>query len=188
MSKLTSFSVIVFIISISIYGVFQWHQDKAPNQANDNVELLPDYIAESLSTNIYRADGQLSHIINADKMEHFNDSNTTHFTEPNYTLYPKNTSAPWKVSANYGRLNHKNRVRLENRVQLVATDENSLIQEIHGKYFELDLNTNILSSEHTIMIEGKDFIMYGSGLIVDLNTKQMTLTEHVQTIYRKITP
>jgi len=27
--------------------------------------------------------------------------------------------------------------------------------------------------------------MYGSGLIVDLNTKQMTLTEHIQTIYKK---
>jgi len=188
MSRLTGFAVILFIMSVSVYGVFEWHNDKSTTLVNDQVELLPDYIAESLSTNIYNADGQLSHIINADKMEHFNDTNTTFFTEPNYTLYPKNTGAPWKVSANYGRLNHKNRVRLENRVLLVATDENSLIQEIHGKYFELDLNTNILSSEHTIMIEGKDFIMYGSGLIVDLNTKQMTLTEHVQTIYRKITP
>jgi lipopolysaccharide export system protein LptC len=27
--------------------------------------------------------------------------------------------------------------------------------------------------------------MYGSGLIIDLNTKQMTLTEHVRTIYKK---
>jgi lipopolysaccharide export system protein LptC len=28
--------------------------------------------------------------------------------------------------------------------------------------------------------------MYGSGLIVDLNTKQMTLTEHGQTTYKNI--
>ena len=188
MSKLTSFSLIVFILSVSIYGVFQWHREKAPSTNNQVEELLPDYVAESLSTNIYLADGKLSHIINAEKMEHFNESNTTFFTEPNYTLYPKNTSAPWKVSAKHGTLNHNNRVRLESRVQLVATDEDSLVQEIHGKYLELDLNTNILSSDQTIMIEGKDFIMYGSGLIVDLNTTQMTLTEHVQTIYKKITP
>ncbi|QOL26900.1 LPS export ABC transporter periplasmic protein LptC [Thalassotalea sp. LPB0316] len=188
MTKLTGFALIIFIIAVSVYGVFQWRQDIVPSNEDENVELLPDYVAESLSTNIYSADGKLSHIINAEKMEHYNATNTTHFTEPNYTLYPKNTSSPWKVSAKHGTLNHKNRVRLENRVELVATDKDSLVQQIHGKYLELDLNTNVLSSDHTIVIEGKDFIMYGSGLIVDLNTTQMTLTEHVQTIYRKITP
>lgn len=67
----------------------------------------------------------------------------------------------------------------------MATSPDSLIQEINCKYLELDLNTNIISSDQTILIQGKDFTMYGSGLIIDLNTKQMTLTEHVQTIYKK---
>jgi lipopolysaccharide export system protein LptC len=75
-------------------------------------------------------------------------------------------------------------VKLEDRVSLKATDTDSLIQEIHGKYLELDLNTNIISSEQTIYIKGKEFTMYGSGLIVDLNTKQMTLKQHVQTTYK----
>jgi lipopolysaccharide export system protein LptC len=77
-------------------------------------------------------------------------------------------------------------VKLKNRVRLIATDEESLIQEVHGKNLEMDLKTNIISSEQTILILGKGFTMYGSGLIVDLNTTQMTLTEHVQTIYKKI--
>jgi lipopolysaccharide export system protein LptC len=34
-------------------------------------------------------------------------------------------------------------------------------------------------------VVGKDFTMYGSGLIIDLNTKQMTLTQHERTIYKK---
>ena len=75
--------------------------------------------------------------------------------------------------------------RLQNRVKLEATDADSILQEIHGKYLELDLNTNILSSEQTIVIQGKGFTMYGSGIIVDLNTKQWTLTEHVQSVYSK---
>jgi len=74
---------------------------------------------------------------------------------------------------------------LENRVRLLATAPESLIKEIHCKYLELDLNTNIISSDQTVVIKGKDFTMHGSGLIIDLNTKQMTLTEHVQTIYEK---
>ena len=77
-------------------------------------------------------------------------------------------------------------VVLENRVRLIATDKDSLITEIHCKYLELDLKTNIISSDQTILIQGKDVTMYGSGIVVDLNTRQMTLNEHVQTIYKKI--
>ena len=111
-------------------------------------------------------------------------------------LYPKNDTQsekssakkknyPWKLSAKEATLYKNNRVILNHRVHLTATDENSLIQEIHCKYLELDLNTNIISSDQTVMVQGKDFIMYGSGLIIDLNTKQMTLTEHVRTTYKK---
>ena len=98
---------------------------------------------------------------------------------------PENNEAPWKVSAKEGTLYNNNRVILESRVLLSATNPDSLIQNIHGKYLELDLTTNILSSEQAILVQGKGFTMYGSGLIVDLNTTQMTLTEHVQTIYKK---
>jgi lipopolysaccharide export system protein LptC len=92
---------------------------------------------------------------------------------------------PWKLSAKEATLYKNNRVILNHRVHLRSTDESSLIQEIHCKYLELDLNTNIISSDQTVMVQGKDFTMYGSGLIIDLNTKQMTLTEHVRTIYKK---
>ncbi|MBL4940124.1 MAG: LPS export ABC transporter periplasmic protein LptC [Colwellia sp.] len=98
---------------------------------------------------------------------------------------PTKRNHPWKLSAKEATLYKNNRVILNHRVHLTATDENSLIQEIHCKYLELDLNTNIISSDQTVVVQGKDFTMYGSGLIIDLNTKQMTLTEHVRTIYKK---
>ena len=118
-------------------------------------------------------------------MEHYSKLALTNFELPKYTLYPKDKSPQWYINAKEGVLNHNNRVRLNNRVLVTATDENSMIKEVHGKYFELDLNTNIISSDQTIVIQGNDFTMYGSGLIVDLNTTQMTMTEHVQTVYKK---
>ena len=163
----------------------KWQEKKITKQENINTEILPDFVAEQLQTNIYNAQGKLSHTIQADRMEHYTELGVTHFERPEYTLYPKNDSAAWKVSAKEGILSHNNRVRLENRVRLTATDSNSMLQEVHGKYFELNLNSNIISSDQTIMIQGKGFTMYGSGLIVDLNTTQMTMTEHVQTVYKK---
>ena len=68
---------------------------------------------------------------------------------------------------------------------MLSSDKNSFISEIHGKELLLDLNRKIITSEQTIVLKGNDFTMYGSGLNVDINSTEMTLSEHVQTIYQK---
>ncbi|WP_440876214.1 LPS export ABC transporter periplasmic protein LptC [Thalassotalea sp. PLHSN55] len=187
MNKLNSLAFSIFLIAVSTYAVLEWMENKDKTAEVISTDLVPEFIAENLQSDIFNEDGQLSYVIDAQRMEHFSDLSLTNFELPRYTLYPKNNSLPWKMSANEATLYDNNRVILKNRVRLYATDKNSLIQEINGKYLELDLNTNIISSEQTILIKGKGFTMYGSGLIVDLNTTQMTLTEHVQTIYKKTT-
>lgn len=185
MNRLFLFASLIFAFALFVYAQVLWQNSKKDQPSVITNELTPDYVAEQLTTDIFNADGLLSHTVNAARMEHYTSLAVTHFEFPEYILHPKNKGAVWQLSANEGTLNQKNRLLLENRVMLKASDQNSLIQEIHGKYFELDLNTNIISSNQTIMIQGKDFTMYGSGLIIDLNTTQMTLTEHVQTIYKK---
>ncbi len=214
MTRTNFLSLLVLLLGAMIYGIIEWRNSQMLPGENVDRELTPDFIAEALKSNIYTKSGQLSHAIIADRMEHYAKLEVTHFELPNYTLYPKDFSAkdsvlkktsvdnlasgslaqdnqpktisyPWKLSANEATLYKNNRVILNHRVHLSATDKNSLIQEIHCKYLELDLNTNIISSDQTVMVQGKDFTMYGSGLIIDLNTKQMTLTEHVRTIYKK---
>lgn len=185
MKQLYTIACIVFVTASLIYGSLQWQEAPTEEASTDITQLNPDFVAKALNTQMYNEKGDLAHNIQADKMEHYTSLEITHFENPKYTLYPKDKNSPWHISAQTGTLDHSQRVRLENRVLLVATDQDSLIQEVHGKYFELDLNSNIISSDQTIMILGKGFTMYGSGLIVDLNTTQMTLTEHVQTIYKK---
>lgn len=185
MTRLYGLAFFVLLLGILTYGVVEWRASNAPQQEAIDTNLTPDFIAETLNSDIYSKSGKLSYAIDAARMEHYADLEITYFENPEYTLYPKSSNAPWKISAKEGTLYNNNRVILENRVLLVATDEDSLVQKIHGKYLELDLTTNIISSEQAILIQGKGFTMYGSGLIVDLNTTQMTLTEHVQTIYKK---
>jgi len=186
MSKLYGLASIILLISLAVYGTLQWQDSQQVEQGIVEGELTPDFTAEALQSDFYAESGLLSHKITALTMEHFSELAITKFVQPFYTLYPKDKTAPWNVSANEATLYDNNRVILQNRVILKATEKDSLIQEIHCKYLELDLNTNIISSDQTILIQGKNFTMYGSGLIIDLNTTQMTLTEHVQTIYKKI--
>ena len=196
MTRLNFLALLMLLLGGMAYGIMEWrYAQTTPGKSIEN-ELTPDFIAEALKSDIYTKLGQLSHSVVADRMEHYAKLEVTHFELPNYILYPKNSiksknsatekkNYPWKLSAKEATLYKNNRVILNHRVHLTATDENSLIQEIHCKYLELDLNTNIISSDQTVMVQGKDFTMYGSGLIIDLNTKQMTLTEHVRTIYKK---
>ncbi|QBG36627.1 LPS export ABC transporter periplasmic protein LptC [Litorilituus sediminis] len=185
MNRLYSLALFVLFLSAITYGIIEWRSALVEQQDVIDDELSPDFIAETLKSNIYTDAGQLSHTIEADRMEHYSSLAVTHFELPNYTLHPKDNSEPWQLSANEATLYKDNRVVLNHRVRLKATDINSIVEEIHCKYLELDLTTNIISSEQTVMVLGKDFTMYGSGLIIDLNTKQMTLTEHVRTIYKE---
>jgi lipopolysaccharide export system protein LptC len=186
MKRLYFISVIIFICSLAWYGYLQWGQEIQNDTTASEQELKPDFIAEALNSKIFNKSGQLAFSISASKMEHYDELGFTQFEQPQYTIYPSNQSAPWLLTANEATLSENARLSLESRVRLKATDEHSLIQEIHGKYLELNLKINLISSDQALMIQGKDFTMYGSGLIVDLNTTQMTLTEHVQTIYKKI--
>ncbi|MDX2370288.1 MAG: LPS export ABC transporter periplasmic protein LptC [Colwellia sp.] len=196
MTRLNFLALLVLLLGAMAYGIIEWRNAQIIPGESIEKELTPDFIAEALKSDIYTQVGQLSHSIVADRMEHYAKLEVTHFELPNYILYPTNKTQskkssnekqnfPWKLSAKEATLYKNNRVILNHRVHLTTTDENSLIQEIHCKYLELDLNTNIISSDQTVMVQGKDFTMYGSGLIIDLNTKQMTLTEHVRTIYKK---
>lgn len=188
MTRTTGLLLSFFLAASAIYFYLEWQQGSTQDQQIITNDVTPDFIAEALNSNIYNGNGELSYVIDAQRMEHYSELAITHFEFPKYTLYGKNNLSPWKLQANEGTLYSNNRVRLTNRVTLISTDKESLINKIHGRYLELDLNTNIISTEQTIVIEGKDFTMYGSGLIVDLNTKQMTLTEHVQTIFKTIHP
>jgi len=196
MTRLNFLALLVLLLGSMAYGIIEWRNSQTIPDENIDSELTPDFIAKALKSNTYTQSGQLSHSVVADRMEHYAKLEVTHFKLPNYILYPTNNiqskktstkknNFPWKLSAKEATLYKNNRVILNHRVHLTATDENSLIQEIHCKYLELDLNTNIISSDQTVMVQGKDFTMYGSGLIIDLNTKQMILTEHVRTIYKK---
>lgn len=185
MNRLNSLALFVLLLSALIYGIIEWRTASIEQDTLIVDEQRPDFIAEQLQSKIYSDLGQLSHTIEAERMEYYADLEVSYFESPNYTLYPQENGLPWKVSAQEATLYKDNRVELKNQVHIKATEIDSLIKEIHCKTIALDLKSNIISSEQAVVIIGKDFITYGSGLIIDLNTKKMTLTKHDRTTIRK---
>lgn len=185
MSLLFRGSLIIFVLATIIYGLTEWRNANQKTTDIISGELTPDFIAESLKSAIYNQAGRLSHEIEASRMEHYTELEFTQFELPNYTLYPKNSNSPWQVKAKEATLYNNNRVILTNTVRITSTEPDALIQKVHSRALELDLNTNIISSVEEVIVYGKNFTMYGSGLIIDLNTTKMTLTQHEKTTYKK---
>ncbi|MCP4986360.1 MAG: LPS export ABC transporter periplasmic protein LptC [Colwellia sp.] len=185
MNRLNSLALFVLLLSALIYGIIEWRSASTEEDTLIVDEQRPDFIAEKLKSKIYSDVGLLSHSIEAERMEHYADLAISYFELPNYTLYPKKEGQPWKVSAKEATLYKDNRVELSTQVRIQATEVGGLIKEIQCKTIALDLKTNIIRSEQAVVVIGKDFTMYGSGLIIDLNTKKMTLTQHERTIYKK---
>jgi lipopolysaccharide export system protein LptC len=185
MSLISRWAMVIFILSAIAYAVTQWRND---NDKSSNIldnDLTPDFIAESLKSAIYNEKGQLSHEIEAARMEHYSPLKLSHFESPHYTLYPTDNSSPWHVNAQEATLYNNNNVILKSKIRITTSAKDGLIQEIHGKTLELDLNTNIITSDQEIIVYGKDFTLTGSGLMIDLNTTQMTIKKHGKTIYKK---
>lgn len=185
MNRINSFALFVLILSALIYSIIEWRSSSLDKDTLIVDEQRPNFIAEKLHSKIYNDSGKLSHTIKAERMEHYEDLEVSYFELPNYILYPEQEQHPWQVSANEATLYKDNRVELKTEVHIRATEIGSLIKEIHCKSIALDLTTNIISSEQDVVVVGKDFTMYGSGLIIDLHTKQMKLTQHEYTIYKK---
>lgn len=185
MSRLHSISIFVFAIAIATYGYLQWQKSQMPAIDTIVPEETPTFIANKLSTSKYDGNGNLAHTIYAEKMTHYALANETLIEGPQYTVYPSEDTGEWHLTANKGKLGDDNILVLSDRVRLISKDNNSFISEIHGKSLVLDLTNSIISSEQSILIKGRDFTMYGSGLRVDTHKTTMTLSEHVQTIYKK---
>ena len=185
MTLVSRWALAIFAIAAIVYGLTEWRNAvQKPTPFIDRA-LTPDFIAESLKSAIYNKQGTLSHEIEADRMEHYTERELTKFELPNYTLYPKNSSAPWQVKAKEATLYNNNRVILKNAVRITSTEPDAHIQAVHSKALALDLNTNIISSVEDVIVYGKNFTMHGSGLIINLNTTQMTLTQHEKTTIKK---
>jgi lipopolysaccharide export system protein LptC len=141
--------------------------------------LNPTYRALNLSSQRFTEDGQLSHTIDAELMEHYDELGFMVFTKPIFTLYV-NDGNRYTITAAEGTLYDNNRVLLETNILIQSQNPDDFIQQIEAQYVELDLNTKALRSDKAIVLSGVEFSMHSRGLEANLVEKQFALVDHVQ--------
>ena len=174
--------VISLFIGISLYLWYPAFQD-SEQQENDAEEvLIPDFTARLLHQELFDNNGKLKEEVFSQKMEHFADLNLTYFEQPEFIIY-QDDNPYWRLSALVGNM-QDGRLVLAQNVQMVQLNDNELVNSIETSYIEIDLNSQLVTTDKRFVIKGKNTTIIGHGLRADLKLGRLQMTKHVETILK----
>lgn len=154
----------------------------------------PEYIGQKMETTIFSPTGQKQYIAKSDKAEYYSEDGHTDFFNPVVFVLDDSTSdeskqnetdlhQSWKLTAEKATLTKDNMLNLSGRVVAQSLLPESRLQRIESERATVNLNTQDITSNTEVKINGQNFV--SSGLKLDGNLKQQvaTLKEQVKTHY-----
>lgn len=182
---------ILLILATAVVALFLlWlprDADSPETEIEDSTQVLPDFTAENLVTRIYDPSGRMSHRIEASKMSHFTAQNRTELKKPVYASFlpelPSTAGNLWQISASEGEFFRDQRLELFNSVLITNLSEVGYIQNIETEALQIDIPKREMTSSHPVQITGPQINIMGIGFRVDLESQQLELIEHVESIY-----
>lgn len=188
-------NVILGLIALSLSAWFY-----SLNQEDGSLANLikkpdsPEYIGQKMETTIFSPTGQKQYIAKSDKAEYYSEDGHTDFFNPVVFVLDDSTSdeskqnetdlhQSWKLTAEKATLTKDNMLNLSGRVVAQSLLPESRLQRIESERATVNLNTQDITSNTEVKINGQNFV--SSGLKLDGNLKQQvaTLKEQVKTHY-----
>lgn len=145
-------------------------------------DLVPEYTATLLHQEMFDKDGNIEQQVFSQKMEHYADLSLTHFKRPEFIIYQGNKPF-WRLSAKIGNM-QDGLLLLEESVTMLQLSDNEFVNSITTEFLEINLNTNIVSTDNDIKIQGENVTVEGNGLTADLERGTLSLVNHVKTIIK----
>ena len=174
--------VITLFIGISLYLWYPDFQDSEQQESDTEAVLIPDFTARLLHQELFDNNGKLKEEVFSQKMEHFADLNLTYFEQPEFIIY-QDDNPYWRLSALVGNM-QDGRLVLDQDVQMVQLNDNELVNSIDTSYIEIDLNSQLVTTDKRFVIKGKNTTIIGHGLRADLKLGRLQMTKHVETILK----
>ncbi len=176
-------SIRLFILLAFLLISFIWWMptfNSSNSKLSDEVsDLVPDFTAKYLHQELFDNQGNIEQQVFSQTMEHYADLNLTHFSQPEFTLY-QNNQPFWRLNAEVGNM-QDGLLLLEKSVIMVQISDNKMVNTITTEYLEINLNTNIVSTDNSITILGENVTIEGKGLTANLELGTLSLVNHVKT-------
>jgi hypothetical protein len=151
-------------------------------------EESPEYIGHKMSTVVYSPTGKKQYLAVSDKVEYYNYDGHTNFERPLVYLFEienqkTQQKESWKLSADRAILTKDNMLYLKGNVIAETLLPQSKLQRIETEDAKINLNTQDISSDNTVKINGQNFTSTGLKLTGNLQQQIANLKEQVKTYY-----
>jgi len=180
---------LIFLLAfVSLMVLWQpWESEDKALEPDTAGQVVPDFTAENLVTRIFESNGRLSHRIRAKHMAHFSQQKLTELLEPVYITHlenqPEGAGELWQVKSQKGRFYNDEKLELITNVEVTNLSNIGYIRNIETDYLAIDLQTQKMYTESPVVISGPQFVIRGIGLTVDIESQQLELIKHVETVY-----
>ena len=134
-------------------------------------EESPEYIGHKMSTVVYSPTGKKQYLAVSDKVEYYNYDGHTNFERPLVYLFE------------IAILTKDNMLYLKGNVIAETLLPQSKLQRIETEDAKVNLNTQDISSDNTVKINGQNFTSTGLKLTGNLQQQIANLKEQVKTYY-----
>ncbi|AWL12960.1 hypothetical protein HMF8227_02508 [Saliniradius amylolyticus] len=179
-----SLSIILLFLLVVLTASLGWFTDTGPRPKQTREDYLrPNYEASRMQTRLYDASGQLTHRIDAQKMEHYDALGFTLFQQPDYWLYDGQLTQPWHIQAEQATLHSDQRLQLDGQVDVTNAAEDSFVRRIETEFMQIDLKDKLMHSDQPVLISGESYQIKSNGMSGDIRDKAFELLDHVQTQY-----
>ena len=176
------FWFLLVIISSSLLFSLLIDDDTPQTRAIES-ELQPDFVAYQLIRSSFDANGNMSGMIRATQMSHFEQLGQIQLEEPAFTIFEQQMPK-WQVSSSNGVLYPDDKVVLEQDVLLENLQSGELFNKVESEHLEYLFDQQIISTQQQVVIHGDGFAIHGQGVKVNLVTQKLQLQQHKGTVYR----
>ena len=179
-------ALVAVIATLILWQPWQSEQ-RAPSEETPQ-QLRPDFTAENLVSQIFDEQGRLTHRIQASQMAHYSQRKLTELQNPIYATYLNSAGSEdvaelWQVTALEGQVYDDEKLELINQVEVTNLTEIGYIRHIELANLTINLIDKTMTSESPVVISGPQFTIRGIGLTINIETQQLELMKHVETIY-----
>lgn len=174
---------LIFLVIALYYYVNDPQSDNRLPVAIDTTNT-PTYQSQAMQTVVYDPTGKLFYQIEAKQIAHYGTTRDTQFTQPNVTLYEREKNAVWHIYADKALLTKEHMLYLDGHVQLDNLSPQAQIQQIVTEQAQVNLTTQIVTSDAEVTLKGAGFYSSGHKLYGDLRAKTANLLENVKTYYQ----
>ena len=175
--------LLLIVFALTMYWIWSPYFNQAVKLTTDQDDAIatPDYVATDLKQTKYSETGQRNFLIEAKRMELYQQLGFSHFSVPTFTLF--NGPHNWQLSATEATLYENNILILEGDVKAINLTENAMIDQINANQIQVDIGKRMMRSDLPVEITGPQLKITGQGLNADLNTDVIELVNHTRTVY-----